>query len=98
MSEPQTTNEAACGGSALTAELGDYNPLIPAFEAMRMDAERYRWLRGGQDIPPHSRRWPRWEVRNWDGRWWETLFAEKLDAAIDAAMQHDKVPNDQVQP
>ena len=65
-------------------------------ERLRKDAERYRWLRGGADVPPHSRRWPRWEVRNWSGRWWETLFAEKLDAAIDVAMQHDKVPNGEV--
>lgn len=48
------------------------------------DAQRYRWLRGGADIPPHSSRWARWEVRYWCGRHWNTLFAEQIDAAIDA--------------
>lgn len=54
-------------------------------EALRADAERYRWLRGGPDVPPESNRWARWEVRHWCGRWWNTMFAEALDAAIDAA-------------
>lgn len=56
-------------------------------ERLRADAERYRWLRGGSDIPPHSTRWARWEVRYWTGRYWETFFAEKIDTAIDAAMK-----------
>jgi hypothetical protein len=58
-------------------------------DAAREDAERYRWLRGGPDIAPHSERWPRWEVRNWTGRYWDTLFAEELDAAIDAARKRE---------
>lgn len=67
--------------------------LCADYDRLRADAERYRWLRGGNDVPPHSLRWPRWEVRNWDGRWWQTIFAEQLDEAIDAAMQRDQVPN-----
>ena len=59
-------------------------------DQLRADAERYRWLRGGPEVPPHSTRWPRWEVRYWDGRYWQTLFAEHLDAAIDAAMKGEK--------
>lgn len=55
--------------------------------ALRADAERYRWLRGGSDVPPESHRWARWEVRYWRGRWWNTMFAESLDAAIDAAKE-----------
>lgn len=56
-------------------------------DAMKQDARRYRdWLRGGANIPPESTRWPRWEVRHWDGRYWNTLFAEALDTSIDAAM------------
>jgi len=54
-------------------------------ERLREDAERYRWLRGGSDIPPHSTRWARWEVRHWNGRHWLTLYAEQADDAIDAA-------------
>ena len=54
-------------------------------ERLREDAERYRWLRGGSDIPQHSTRWARWEVRHWNGRHWHTLYAEQTDDAIDAA-------------
>lgn len=54
-------------------------------ERLRADAERYRWLRGGLDVPSWSERWQRWEVRNWNGRHWNTLFADQVDAAIDAA-------------
>lgn len=54
-------------------------------EAMKRDARRYRWLRGGLDVPSWSERWQRWEVRNWNGRHWNTLFADQVDAAIDAA-------------
>ena len=60
----------------------------------RADAARYRWLRGGSDVPQGSQRWPRWEVRSWDGRFWQTLFAEKMDTAVDAAMKRDAMPND----
>lgn len=60
--------------------------LLAAHDALKADAERYRrWLRGGKEIPAHSIRWARWEVRQWDGRYWNTLFAEQMDAAIDAA-------------
>lgn len=44
-------------------------------DALKEDAERYRQLR-----KPH----PRWEVRYWNGKWWDTLDALGLDAAIDA--------------
>lgn len=60
-------------------------PISEQLRRMAQDAARYRWLRGGPDVPRHSTRWPRWEVRNWSGRYWETLFAEKMDAEIDAA-------------
>lgn len=60
------------------------------------DAARYRWLRGGPEIPQHSTRWPRWEVRYWDGRHWQTLFADQLDSAIDTAISHE-TPNEQGQ-
>ena len=54
---------------------------------LRPDAERYRWLRGGPEVPPHSTRWSRWEVHYWDGRYWQILFAGHLDSSIDAAMK-----------
>ncbi len=63
--------------------------LVDERDRLRPDANRYRWLRGGPEVPPHSTRWPRWEVRYWDGRYWQTLFAEQLDSAIDAAMKED---------
>ena len=52
---------------------------------LREDAARYRWLRG--DVPSHSIRWVRWEVRNWTGRYWDDTRKDGLDAAIDAAMK-----------
>ena len=51
----------------------DYNPLIPALEEMRKDAERYRALRRGQ----------KWSVIDGIG---DTLRGDALDAAIDAVM------------
>lgn len=57
---------------------------------MAEDAARYRWLRGGSDIPPHSTRWARWEVRHWNGRHWNTLYAEQADEAIDAARRENE--------
>ena len=59
-------------------------------EQLRADAERYRWLRGGPDVPSYSSRWPRWEVRYWGGRYWQTMFAEDLDATIAASMGEEK--------
>ena len=60
-------------------------PIAEQLRRMGEDAARYRWLRGGPHIPPGSSRWSRWEVRNWNGRHWNTLFADQVDAAIDAA-------------
>ena len=54
-------------------------------ERLRKDAARYRWLRG--DVPSHSLRWGRWEVRYWTGRYWDDMRKDGLDAAIDAAME-----------
>ena len=65
--------------------MADVNRVGHGNEALREDAARYRWLRGGSDIPPHSTRWARWEVRHWNGRHWRTLYAEQADEAIDAA-------------
>lgn len=53
-------------------------------EAMRKDAERYRWLRG--DCGPASVRWPRWKVEHWTGQW-NPVQGQGMDAAIDAAME-----------
>jgi hypothetical protein len=47
-------------------------------DALRADAERYRWLRVRH--PGH-----RLEVRYWTGTWWEVVEQANLDAAIDAA-------------
>lgn len=86
MSEPQDTNEAAGGRSDSTAVLGDYNPLTPAFEAMRKDAERYRWLRN-RDLDSIV------EGGIFAGKVPDNLVinGEDLDMEIDAAMF--EVPN-----
>ncbi len=55
----------------------------PRFAAAMEDAERYRYLRG--DEGPTSTRWPRWDVRHWNGVW-NTVHGEEMDAAVDAAM------------
>ena len=62
--------------------LGD---VIAEIERLQADAARYRWLRG--DVPSHSLRWGRWEVRYWTGRYWDDTRKDGLDAAIDAAMR-----------
>lgn len=61
-------------------------------ERLQPRADLYQWLRGGPDVPQFSVRWPRWEVRNWDGRHWNTLFADGLDAALRRDMEGER-PN-----
>jgi hypothetical protein len=57
-------------------------------EANEKDAERYQWLRGGEDVPAHSVRWGRWEINRWEGAsGWRNLLCSELDAAVDQAMQ-----------
>lgn len=63
-----------------------------ALTERKRNALRYRWLRGSEEIPHNSTRWPRWEVRHWDGRQWHTLFADQIDSAIDAAIANE-TPN-----
>jgi len=75
-------HDDASGASRSDAGLGDYNPLTPAFEAMRKDAERWRWLAGecdgeAQDV------FTTWLARTHEPK-------EGIDAKIDEAM---KVPN-----
>ena len=62
-------------------------------ERLRKDAARYRWLRGGDDVPAASWRWSKWEVRWWSGRYWNTIFGDQMDAAVDVAMAQEKTPN-----
>jgi len=63
-------------------------------ERLRADAELYRWLRGGSDVPSHSLRWPRWEVRRWDGRYWQTLFGKQIDDLVAADIERDRLSID----
>lgn len=73
--------------NALKALVAERDELRRQLAEAELDAQRYRdWLRGGANIPSESTRWARWEVRYWDGRHWNTLFAEQMDAAIAAAM------------
>lgn len=54
-------------------------------EAIKRDAQRYRWLRGDL-CPDHSVRWTQWEVRCWKApSWTGDLRRADLDDAIDAA-------------
>jgi len=53
---------------------------------LRIDASRYRWLRG--DGGAHSVRWPRWTIQHWTGCW-NPVQGEEMDAAVDWAMRHD---------
>ena len=56
-------------------------------EAIKRDAERYRWLRG-DSCPDHSSRWTQWEVRCWKAPFWTgDLRRADLDEAIDAAKE-----------
>jgi len=54
-------------------------------DALRADAERYRWLRDGDG--PQSSRWSRWRIEHWasPGPTWADIRGADLDAAIDAA-------------
>ena len=83
MTTPET-QALGCAKTVVDLE-NEIESLRARVEQYREDAERYRFLRGGADTPEHSERWARWEVRNWCGRWWNTLFAGQLDAAIDKA-------------
>lgn len=67
---------------------GDFARLKAENEALKKDAERYRWLRG--DCAPSSIRWPRFEVKYWTGRWWEDLRLTQMDATIDDAMTKEQ--------
>lgn len=75
-----------------TQRLPDFVPLYahpaaPAPDDAR-DAARYRWLRGGADVPTYSTRWGRWEINHWQGaNGWRNLLCGELDAAIDEAMK-----------
>ena len=58
-------------------------------ERLRLDATRYRWLRGDSCMD-HSARWTQWEVRRWDAPiWTNDLRRADLDAAIDDAMRKE---------
>lgn len=75
--------KAADAIESLSAELARVRAERAPPSADARDAARYQWLRGGPDVPQHSLRWPRWEVRHWDGRFWNTMFAEHIDSGID---------------
>lgn len=61
-----------CHGTPLMVRAVDFNALHAECQKMRKDAERYRKVRRGQH----------WSVVNGIG---DTLRAEALDAAVDAA-------------
>jgi len=64
--------------------------LLAAHDALKADADRYRWLRG-DSCPDHSSRWIEWEVRHWEAPFWTgDLRGGDLDAAIDAARSKEQ--------
>lgn len=54
-------------------------------EALRADAERYRWLRGDGAKGFGHPRWACWQVQAWGGNplHWQNVAGEALDQAID---------------
>lgn len=64
-----------------------YTHPAPSQERDKVDAERYRWLRGGDAFGFGHPRWARWQVQVWEGNppHWENVAGEALDAAVDAA-------------
>jgi hypothetical protein len=66
-------------------------PLISEAQSAKSDliadAARYRFLRG--DGGQTSVRWPRWEVRHFEGSW-TPMHGQAMDTAIDAAIACDK--------
>lgn len=50
-------------------------------EADETDAARYRWLREWR---------ARWEIRYWNGIYWNQLITDELGAAIDAAIAAER--------
>lgn len=62
----------------------EYNPLMPAFEAMRKDAERYRWLRDKAVQLDQTGAFTPYVVR---GQTMTVLDGDTLDAAVDSAIK-----------
>jgi RecJ-like exonuclease len=62
-----------------------------ADDALRADAERYRWLRGGKCRTTGSPKRGRIEVYQWHDRSeGDLLKGDQLDAAIDAALKEPR--------
>lgn len=69
-----------------TEVANELDALRAEVEALRPDAERYRWLRG-DTASDHSKRWTQWEIRCWQApRWTDDLRWGTLDAAVDTAL------------
>lgn len=61
-------------------------------EALRTDAERYRWLRG-DSCPSSSVRWYRWRIERWCAPHWTCdLTRHDLDEYIDADRSREQEP------
>lgn len=66
---------------ALSDELADPGDERERREADETDAARYRWLREWR---------ARWEIRYWNGIYWNQLITDELGAAIDAAIAAER--------
>ena len=84
MNSYEGTIEEAAANAELIVALRNAAPELIAM------ARRYEWLRGDR-LPEHSVRWMQWEVSCWKApEWTVDLRHDRLDAAIDAAMQEQK--------
>ena len=69
--------------AALAAGQATAAPAQPA-DSVLEGAARYQWIRGPVE---ESTRYSRWRIEYWDGpNGWQPMQRERMDAAIDAAM------------
>ena len=64
-------------------------PVLEQLRRMAKDAERYRFL-SCKGVPPYFHRCSRWRLEYWNGKWWDPLMKEELDAAIDAQIEQER--------
>ena len=74
--DPEHSDLLAFARALLTAKDAEIAALKAERDALKQDAERYRWLRNGNDSQRYDAE-----------KWMACIGAERLDAEIDAAMQ-----------
>jgi hypothetical protein len=87
-----TTHKSAANHAFVLADLAlqhatEILAALRSTAAAQTSDARYRFLRG--DAPDHSTRWPRWEVRYWNGEGWRDMRGIALDDLLDDAIAED---------